>query len=243
MIKYNTLCVDTDIDNTLSTYLNVNRDTEQAFESGIHNLSNFNTKDGYSFDSLTYLAVNYFYEHIFIYHDKDIIKHSFRTIGCTTLSNVKGYFDACNYTPYTPINTVDTCDFKQLYNARLYTECYLVIQVAYFFGSTSFGYHEYIDVVEHYRMTGKVKDNSLDASQLKRAFEQIDEFKKWNGKGKKPSQFLKDTYLNNWYYGVLDIIVNVFKSLGHKCKHFNYEFPIKNEKISDRNLHKTQHSR
>jgi hypothetical protein len=233
MIKYNTICVDTDLDNLLSNYLRTNRDTETAFKNGIQNLSNFNTKDGYSFDSLTYLAVNYFYDQIFVYYDAENVRHSFRTIGNTTLSSVKGYLDACNYTPFTPINTIDTYDYKTLFNAPLFTECYLVIQTAYFFGSATFGNHKYIEVVEHYRKTSEVLKSDLDKTQLSRAFEKIDTFKNWNGKGKKPTPFSKDTYLNNWYYGVLDLIVNVFKSKGHDCKHFNYAYPIKEGKVSE----------
>jgi hypothetical protein len=48
MIKYNTICVDTDLDNMLSIYLRSNQNTETAFKNGIQNLSNFNTINGLS---------------------------------------------------------------------------------------------------------------------------------------------------------------------------------------------------
>lgn len=237
MIKYNTLCVDTNLSDYTNIYFNSNSNTELALNNGIKSLSNLNTIGGYSFDSLTYLAVNYFYDNVFVYYEKndneELIKHSFNGNNCKTLTLIKGYFDACNYTPYTPIHTVDTIDFRQLFNATMYTECYLIIQTAYFFGSDAFGKHEYIEVVEHYRKTGSILKSNLDKSQLKRAFETIDSFKNWDGNGKKPSPFNKYTYLNNWYFGVLDIIVNVFKSLGHNCINYNYEYPKKEGKVSE----------
>lgn len=233
MIKYSTISVDTDLNNSLSLYRSANTDTETALKNGIENLANFNSKNGYHFDSLTYLAINYFYDNIFVYYDAETKKHSYKTNGTTTIASIKGYFDACNYTQYTPINTIDKTDYKQLFNAELFTESYLIIQTAYFFGSDVFGKHEYIEVVEHYRKTGTILKSSLDKTQLNRAFETIYTFKNWNGKGIKPSQFSKDTYLNNWYYGTLDLIVNTLMSLGHNCINFKYEFPIKQDKVSE----------
>lgn len=236
MIKYNTISVDTNLNKSLSFYHNANPDTETALKNGIENLSNFNTK-GYSFDGLTYLAINYFLDKIFVYYDAESKKHNYKTNGTTTIASIKGYFDACNYTQYTPINTIDKNDFKQLFNAELFTESYLIIQTAYFFGSKTFGQHQYIDVVEHYRLHDVILPNDLDKTQLARAFGQIDTFKDWKqnpGNYKiKPSQFSKCTYLNNWYYGTLDLIVNTLMSLGHNCKNFKYEFPIKQGKVSE----------
>ncbi|TDP03093.1 hypothetical protein [Flavobacterium sp. 245] len=233
MIKYNTISVDTDLNNLLSSYRRANPDTESALRNGIENLSNFNTINGYHFDSLTYLAINYFYDNIFVYYDAENKKHSYKANGTTTIASIKGYFDACNYTQYIPIYTIDKTDYKQLFNAELFMESYLIIQTAYFFGSKMFGQHQYIKVVEYYRLHGIILPNDLDKTQLTRAFTKIDTFKNWNGEGVKPSNFSKDNYLNNWYYGTLDLIANTLISLGHNCINFKYEFPIKKGKVSE----------
>lgn len=237
MLKYSVINVHNNIDHQLSTYLKVNSDTEKALIYGIANLMDFKSKSGTSFDGLTYLAVNYFYDNIHVYYTKDDddkpIKNSFRKVGGTTIAGLKAILDACNYTSYTPIQTINTAEYKELFRATYYEECYLIIQTAYFFGSQRFEQHPYIKVIENYRKTGIVLQNDLEKERLESAFKKINDFKEWQKDPtkfkKKPIPFGKDNYMNSWYYGVLDIIANTFGT----CNNFKYEFPLKNGKISE----------
>lgn len=237
MLKFNVINVEQTIDTKLSLYLQYNEDTEKALNNGIANLMNFNSKSGTSFDTLTYLAVNYFYDNVYVFYKKDeddnLKKHKFRRGKTTTIAEVKALFDACNHTAYTPIHTLDTADYVDLFFSTYYTECYLIIQAAYFFGSIRFGQHPYIKVVEYYKKTGIVLENNLNKERLESAFAKIDNYKDWQKNPskfkKKPLQFNKDTYLNNWYYGVLDILANTFGT----CINYKYEFPLKNGEISE----------
>jgi len=242
MLKFNIINVDENIDPNLLIYLQNNGDTEKALINGIANLMNYNSEFGTSFDSLTYLAVNYFYDYVYVYYkknddekndDEEYEKYKLGRVAQTTITGIKKILDACNHTPYTPIQTLDTAEYKELFPATYFTECYLIIQTAYFFGSGRFGQHPYIEVVEYYRKTGIVLQNDLNAERLESAFKKIDAFKEWKKDPtkfkKKPIQFNKDTYLNNWYYGVLDILANTFGT----CSNYKYEYPLKNGKISE----------
>lgn len=236
MLKYHVINVDKNIDHNLSFYLKNNGDTEKALIDGIANLMNFNSESGTSFDALTYLAINYFYDNVYVYYTKDDdkpIKNRFRKVGGTTIAGLKAILDACNHTAYTPIQTLNTAEYKELFCATYYVECYLIIQTAYFFGSQRFEQHPYIKVVENYRKTGIVLQNDLEKERLESAFKKIDQFKEWQKYpkkfNKKPIPFGKDNYMNSWYYGVLDVIANTFGT----CKYFKYEFPLKNGKISE----------
>ena len=236
MLKYNVINVDSNIDQKLSFYLKNNGDTETALIYGITNLMDFYSDFGTSFDALTYLAINYFYDNVYVYYTRDddkLIKNRFRKVGGTTIAGLKAILDACNHTSYTPIQTLNTAEYRELFCATYYAECYLIIQTAYFFGSQRFEQHPYIKVVENYRKTGIVLQNDLEKERLESAFNKIDQFKEWQKYPKKfkkkPIPFGKDNYMNSWYYGVLDIIANTFGT----CKNFKYEFPLKNGKISE----------
>jgi hypothetical protein len=225
MLKYKVINADENIDRKLSFHLQRNKDTEKALIYGIANLKNFNSKSGISFETLTYLAVNYFNEHVNVCCEDGKLKEN----KLTTIAAIKAVLDACNYTQYTPIETLQNAEYAELCNAKCYTKCYLIIQTAYFFGSNRFGDHPYIESIEHYRETGQVLQNNIDIELLKGGFDKVDNYKSWQKNPakfkKKPFQFNKDTYLNNWYYGTLDIIANTFGS----CKHYKYEFPLKND--------------
>jgi hypothetical protein len=231
MLKFNIINVEENIDQNLSFFLQKNEDTEKALIKGIATLKNTNSNSGTNFDSLTYLAVNYFYDHIYVYLEKDDndnqIKQFYKRPKSTNISEIKTLFDACNYTKYIPIVSMDSTKDVKLFNANYYTECYLIIQTAYFFGSKRFGQHPYIDIVEHYRRTSEVLQNNLDEERLKKAFKRIDDYWEWEKNPtkfkKKPIQFNKDTYLNKWYYGVLDILANIFET----CTNYKYEYPLK----------------
>ena len=88
----------------------------------------------------------YFFERIF--PKKTPIKDSYYTINA-----VKGFFDACNHSPYTAIYELDTTYYK-LRETVLFKACYLVIQCAWFFNSEHFGRHQYLEYASHYIKTG-----------------------------------------------------------------------------------------
>lgn len=225
MLKYKVINADENIDLKLSFHLQRNKDTEKALIYGIANLKNFKSESGISFEILIYLAINYFNEHVNVCYENGELKEN----KLTTIAAIKAALDACNHTQYTPIETLQNAEYAELCNAKYYTECYLIIQTAYFFGSHRFGDHPYIESIEHYRETGQFLQNNIDIELLKGGFNKIDSYKAWQKNPakfkKKPFEFNKHTYLNNWYYGTLDILANTFG----KCKHYMYEFPLKND--------------
>ena len=242
MLKYSIIDVEKDLNQDLKPYLNHNKNTQKALINGIENLMSLKSEDnGTSFGSLTLLAINYFFDHIYVYHVKDddnLKKHRYKNLKKTTIAIIKGIFDACNYTQYTPIQTIETAEYVELFRSDYYTECYLIIQTAYFFGSNRFGiHHPYIKIVEHYRVTGDVLPNDLEIERLESAFKKIDDFKAWEKDRtkfkKKPIEFTKDRNLNIWYYRVLDILANVFGT----CKNYRYKFPLRDGKISEYRLY------
>lgn len=243
MLKFNIINVDENLDRTLLFYLRENKNTQKALIDGITNLMSFKSEaNGTSFDSLTLLAINYFFDHIYVYHikgsDDKLKKHRYKSLKKKTIAGIKGIFDACNYTPYVPIETIENVEYVELFRPDYYTECYLIIQIAYFFGSNRFGiHHPYIRIVEHYRLTGKVLPNHLERERLESAFKKIDDFKGWKKDRtkfkKKPIEFTKDRNLNIWYYGVLDILANVLGT----CKNYRYEYPLKDGEISEYRLY------
>ncbi|WP_157495754.1 DEAD/DEAH box helicase family protein [Flavobacterium sp. WG21] len=198
------------------------------------------TESGRSFDSLTYLAVNYFYDQIYLSckeEDDKIKKYHYRKLKSTSIAGIKAILDVCNYTPYTPMEIITNTEYVELFRADYFTECYLIIQTAYFFGSKRFGEHPYFESVEHYRKTGEILQNGVDEQRLESAFKKIDDFKEWVKSPtkfkKRPVQFNMDTYLNSWYYGVLDILANTFGT----CKNYKYDYKVKNGVISDYRLY------
>lgn len=243
MSKFNIINVDENLDRILLFYLRENQDTSEALNSGIRNLMTSKSEvNGTSFDSLTLLAINYFFDHIYVYHiigsDDKFKKHPYKSLKKTTIARIKGIFDACNYTPYVPIETIENAEYVELFRSDYYTECYLIIQTAYFFGSNRFGInHPYIKIVEHYRNTGNVLPNDLERERLESAFKKIDDLKVWEKDPtkfeKKPIVNTKDRNLNLWYYGVLDILANVFGT----CTNYKYDYPYKDGKISEYRLY------
>lgn len=240
MLKFNIINVQKNIDRNLSTFLKHNPDTEKALIEGIANLKNMKTESALSFDSLTYLAVNYFYDHIYVFYNEDNgirNKHYYKKKESTTIADIKALLDVCNYTPYTPIEKIKNKEFTKLFRAKLFEECYLIIQTAYFFGSKRFGNHPYFEAVEHYRITGEILQNGVEEERLKSAIKKIDDYKKWMNNPaefkKRPIPFNKENYLNIWYYGVLDILANTFGT----CKNYKYEYKIKDGGISEYRLY------
>lgn len=241
MLKFNIINAEKNIDQDLLFYLKYNQDTEKALVNGITNLKNIKTESGTSFDSLTYLAVNYFYEHIYFYYKEEndgiMKKYRHKRLKTTSLARIKAILDACNYTQYTPIETIKPVEYLELFRSDYYTECYLIIQTAYFFGSKRFGEHPYIETVEHYRKTGDILQKGVDKERLQSAIVKINNFREWEKHPtkfkKKPRQFNKETYLNNWYYGVLDIIANTLDT----CKNYKYEYPLKDGIVSEYRLY------
>ncbi|TDW51580.1 hypothetical protein EV144_101256 [Flavobacterium sp. 270] len=241
MLKFNVIDARKNIDQMLSIYLKNNQNTEEALINGIANLKNQDTQKGISFDALTYLAINYFYDQIYVSFKREdngrTKKHKYKKVRSSNIGEIKAILDACNYTPYTPIEIINNTEDVELFNSSYFTECYLIIQTAYFFGSNRFGKHPYFEAVDHYQKTGEILQNDVKKERLESAFEKIDKFREWQRNPtkfkKRPVQFNRDTLLNNWYYGVLDILANTLGT----CKNYKYEYPTKDGVIYNYRLY------
>ncbi|WP_417237622.1 hypothetical protein [Bizionia sp.] len=122
-----------------------------------------------------------------------------------TINSVKGYFDACNHTPYTAIYEIDTKCHK-LRDTVLFRACYLVVQSAWFFNSEHFGRHQHITYVNHYAETrNKLPENEYkhDLSYLHKKYKQVDE------------NNIKGVYgfsmVEQWYNFILFLLANELK--------------------------------
>jgi len=185
----------TDIQNRISNESEVNFQTALSEIQG----DNKETK-GTSFSELTLLAIAYFYERIFP-EDVQIRDAAY------TINSVKGFFDACNKTPYTSIYEVDTTCYE-LKDTALFKACFLIIQSAWFFNSEYFGRHQYLEYSSHYIKTGEqlpVEKYQYDKGDLSRKYSRIDEKRntKHHPKGEPAFKFV-----DQWYYYILYLICN-----------------------------------
>lgn len=191
-------------------------ETEGWFRNAIKNIQgNCKEKKGVHFSEVVKLAMAYFYQAIFPrkpYTYKD---------SYWTLSAVKGFFDACNLTPYTTIDElVSTC--YPLQDKALFRECYLIIQTAYFFNSDNFGSHQYLTYMAEYERNGvklPIEEYNHDKGHLKRSYERIDEERKkgtYKNKG-----IIEYYYTEQWYYSNLLLIVT---ELGLSKKNFRASY-------------------
>jgi hypothetical protein len=176
----------------------------QDFTTRLKNLQgNQNTNDAYSFNELVYSAAAYFFNSIYGTTTKNetFIKHNIKD-SYYNIKYIKSCFDSCNYTSFVPIERIVT-DYKELSNAPFYKECYLVIQTAYFLG-TRFGAHQFLEYTEHFATFGTKLDSNLykyDLDVLNKKYEDIAEDKKKHINS-------ISSYLKNWYYSTLEIILN-----------------------------------
>jgi len=195
----------TDIQNRISD------DTEINFQKSLENIQGDNKETkGINFSELTLLAMAYFYERIF--PENVPIRNADYCIN-----TVKGYFDACNYTPYTAIYEVDTTCHK-LKDSALFKACYLIIQSAWFFNSDHFGRHQYLEYASHYIKTGEQLSYEMyryDKGDLLRKYARIDEKRntKHHPKGEPAFKFVEQ-----WYYYILYLVCN---ELEVSTNHFN----------------------
>lgn len=185
----------TDIQNRISSESEVNFQTALSEIQG----DNKETK-GTSFSELTLLAIAYFYERIFP-EDVQIRDAAY------TINSVKGFFDACNKTPYTSIYELDTTCYE-LKDTALFKACFLIIQSAWFFNSEYFGRHQYLEYASHYIKTGEqlpVENYQYDKGDLSRKYSRIDEKRntKHHPKGEPAFKFV-----DQWYYYILYLVCN-----------------------------------
>ncbi|HET8803635.1 MAG TPA: hypothetical protein VFM72_03590, partial [Aequorivita sp.] len=184
--------------------------TEIRFQNAINNLQGDNKESiGDSLSEVTKLAMAYFFESIF---PKGIsVKNNFYT-----LQSIKGFMDACNHTSYTPIHELDATYYK-LRHTAMFKHCWLIIQAAWFFNSSHFGHHQYIDYINHYSETEKklsIEAYKLDKEYLEKKYRDIDKEKK---KGKQCKEIYGYKIVEQWYYFILFIIA---KELDIKTSHF-----------------------
>src|SRR5690554_6619283 len=160
---FNNSKLDADIQSHISD------DSEINFQFALQNIQGDNKETkGTTFSELTLLAMAYFYERIF---PKDAISDAVYTV-----EGVKGFFDACNYTPYTAIYEIDTTCYK-LRDTALFRACYLIIQCAWFFNSEHFGRHQYLEYSSHYIKTGEqlpIEDYKYNKKDLIKQYGRID---------------------------------------------------------------------
>src|SRR5690554_5253664 len=154
----------TDIQNRISDESEIN------FQKALDNIQGDNKETkGTDFSELTLLAMAYFYERIFP-RDTQIKDADY------TVNAVKGFFDACNHTPYTAIYEIDTTHHK-LRDTALFRACYLIIQCAWFFNSEHFGRHQYLEYSSHYIKTGEqlpIEDYKYNKKDLIKQYGRID---------------------------------------------------------------------
>lgn len=201
---FNNSNLKTDIQNRISDESEIN------FQNALDNIQGDNKETkGTDFSDLTLLAMAYFYERIF---PKDTpIRNADYTINA-----VKGFFDACNHTPYTAIYEIDTTHHK-LRDTALFRACYLVVQSAWFFNSEHFGRHQYLDYTSHYIKTGEqlpLDDYRHCKKDLIKQYGRIDIKKK---KGTLPKGIPAYFFVQQWYYHIIFMIV---RELGLNEKNF-----------------------
>lgn len=152
----------------------IGADTESNFKNLLSNIQgDCKSRGGSAFDEVVLMAMAYFYDKIF--PRKYNIKDKYWNIA-----SIKGFFDACNYSPYTPIYE-EVRTFYPLNDCALYNACWLVIQTAYFFNSKHFGRHQYLTYTGHYIRNGcklPLSQYKYDKKDLQAQYKKIDERKK-----------------------------------------------------------------
>lgn len=190
---FNNSNLKTDIQNRISNESEIN------FQKALENIQGDNKETkGTNLSELALLAMAYFFERIF--PENVQIKDADYCIN-----SVKGFFDACNNTPYTAIYEIDTTYYK-LRDTALFKACYLVMQSTWFFNSPYFGRHQYLEYASHYIKTGEqlpIEMYRYDKGDLLRKYERIDENRntKFHPKGEPAFKFVEQ-----WYYYILYLV-------------------------------------
>lgn len=181
-----------------------------SFDDVMSHVDGGGNKGGYSFNKILIHAISYFYDFIFV--DPETGKsYDTGSKHRHTLKFIKGAFDCCNYTNYKPI-VKENVEYNTLTNAPLFTECWFVIQSAYFFNSERFGGHQFLDYINYYVTTGKklpIENYKHDREYLKLAYLRRD--KKSNNESyqnKKEVEQEAIEHVKNWFYEVLLLMVD-----------------------------------
>lgn len=202
---FNNSNLKTDIQNRISNESEIN------FQKALENIQGDNKETkGTPLSELTLLAMAYFFERIF---PENV---PIRTADYS-VNSVKGFFDACNYTPYTAIHEIDTTCHR-LRDSTLFKACYLIIQSAWFFNSEHFGSHQYLEYASHYIKTGEqlpIDAYKYDKGDLLRKYARIDKNRntEFHPKGEPAYKFV-----DQWYYYILYMVC---KEIDVPTNHFN----------------------
>lgn len=147
---------------------------------------------GIDFNNVVCTAVIYFFDKIC----KDIPKDAE-----WNLKTIKGYLDGCNHSPYTPIER-EISEYRELNNAPLFNEVFLIINTAYFF-STRYGSHQFLEYLNYYQKTKKqlpIDAYKYDVEYLKTQYAKID-----------ANELNTDIQKRYWYFATLELLLNELK--------------------------------
>jgi hypothetical protein len=169
----------------------------------LHNLQGFKGS-GFQFNDVVYTAICYFFENIYIGTPKD---------NDWNIKKIKGYFDACNYSPYTPV-VREVSKYHPLTEAPLFDEVFLIINTAYHFG-TKFESNQFLNYLYHYKNTGCKLDDNLyngDLEHLHRKYNEIDQ-----------NKINIDIQKRYWYYSTIELMLNELQIVNPNFRQFERE--------------------
>jgi hypothetical protein len=186
-------------------------ETATELFNNLSNLKRVASDSDVSFNDLVYSAINYFFTSIYGRTNKDdlFIGHKVKD-DFYTIAYIKQCFDNCNRTDFVPVDRI-VAPYVELSNPVFYSECYLIIQTAYFF-ATRFGQHQFLEYTEHYARTGEKLPPELydfDFEVLNKKYYDIAESLLLN-ENEKQLHPIKN-YLFLWYSSAIELILNESK--------------------------------
>lgn len=164
------------------------RQPEADLIKQLHQLRGFKGS-GINFNDVLYTAVIYFFDKIYTGSPSD---------SDWNIKTIKGYLDGCNHSPYTAVDRI-VCDYKELSNAPLFNEVFLIINTAYFF-SERYGKHQFLEYLEHYQKTKTslpFEAYQYDIEYLKFQYTKID-----------ANNLNIDIQKRYWYFATIEILLN-----------------------------------
>jgi hypothetical protein len=187
-------------------------ETATELFNNLSNLKRVASDDGdVNFNHLLFSAINYFFTSIYGRTNKDdlFIGHKVKD-EFYTIAYIKQCFDNCNRTDFVPVDRI-VAPYVELSNPVFYSECYLIIQTAYFF-ATRFGQHQFLEYTEHYARTGEKLPPELyefDFEVLSKKYDDI--AKSLEVKENEKQLHPIKNYLQLWYTSALELILNESK--------------------------------
>jgi hypothetical protein len=187
-------------------------ETATELFNNLSNLKRVASDDGdVNFNHLLFSAINYFFTSIYGRTNKDdlFIGHKVKD-EFYTIAYIKQCFDNCNRTDFVPVDRI-VAPYVELSNPVFYSECYLIIQTAYFF-ATRFGQHQFLEYTEHYARTGEKLPPELyefDFEVLSKKYDDI--AKSLEVKENEKQLHPIKNYLFLWYSSAIELILNESK--------------------------------